>query len=139
MVPMLSPFQLQLVPKRLMGKITPLDIVYKNETIVKNGERISARHIRKIESAKLKTLTYQKEDMEGLVLAKDLIDKTTGELVIACNTILDEEVLSVIHEFGLKESDIKVKTFEDSEQFYQLLLRAHPLLLGQSFSLLLEQ
>jgi len=96
-------FQLQLVAKRLMGKVTPIDIEHKHDVIVKKGERISARHIRKIESAKLKTLTYQQEDMEGLVLAKDIIDKATGEVILPCNVLIDEEVLSVIKEHGLKE------------------------------------
>ena len=96
-------FQLQLVAKRLMGKVTPIDIEHKNDVFVKKGERISARHIRKIESAKLKTLIYQQEDMEGLVLAKDIIDKATGEVILPCNVLIDEEVLSVIKEHGLKE------------------------------------
>ena len=43
-----------------MGKIAQVDIVAKGELILKKGERISARHIRKIESAKLKTLDLPK-------------------------------------------------------------------------------
>lgn len=49
-------YQLQVIPRRLMGKIAPADIEAKGELILKKGERISARHIRKIESAKLKNL-----------------------------------------------------------------------------------
>jgi len=96
-------FQLQLVPKRLMGKITPIDIKSKSEVIVKKGERISARHIRKIESAKIKHLDYDQNDLESLVLAKDIVDKITGEIALACNTLIDEEVLSTIKSLGLKE------------------------------------
>ena len=96
-------FQLQLVPKRLMGRVTPIDIQFRNETIVKKGERISARHIRKIESAKIKSLDYSQEDIHGLVVSNDLVDKTTGEVVIACNSIIDEEVLTTIESLGLKK------------------------------------
>ena len=96
-------FQLQLVPKRLMGRVTPIDIQFGNETIIKKGERISARHIRKIESAKIKSLDYSQEDIHGLVVSNDLVDKTTGEVVIACNSIIDEEVLSTIESLGLKK------------------------------------
>ncbi len=96
-------FQLQLLPKRLMGKITPIDIKSKSEVIVKKGERISARHIRKIESAKIKHLDYEQNDLESMVLAKDIVDKTTGEIALACNTLIDEEVLSTIKSLGLKE------------------------------------
>ena len=96
-------YQLQLIPKRLMGRITPMDISHKSEVIVKKGERISARHIRKIESAKIKHLQYEQNSMEGLVLAKDIIDKMTGEILIECNSILDEEILNTLQSLGLKE------------------------------------
>jgi len=96
-------YQLQLIPKRLMGRITPMDISYRDEVIVKKGERISARHIRKIESTKIKHLEYEQNSMEGLVLAKDIVDKTTGEILIECNSIIDEEVLDTLQTLGLKE------------------------------------
>ena len=41
--------------------------------------------------------------MEGLVLAKDIVDKTTGEILIGCNSIIDEEVLDTLQTLGLKE------------------------------------
>jgi len=96
-------YQLQLIPKRLMGRVTPMDISYRGEVIVKKGERISARHIRKIESTKLKHLEYEQNSMEGLVLAKDIVDKTTGEILIGCNSIIDEEILDTLQTLGLKE------------------------------------
>ena len=96
-------YQLQLIPKRLMGRVTPMDISYRGEVIVKKGERISARHIRKIESTKIKHLEYEQNSMEGLVLATDIVDKTTGEILIECNSIIDEEVLGTIQTLGLKE------------------------------------
>ena len=88
-----------------MGRITPIDIISKGETLVRKGERISARHIRKIESSKIKFLEYGREDLEGYVLAKDLVDKKTGEVLLACNTIIDEESLSLIESQNLKEID----------------------------------
>lgn len=96
-------YQLQLIPKRLMGRITPMDISYRDEVIVKKGERISARHIRKIESTKIKHLEYEQNSMEGLVLAQDIVDKTTGEILIGCNSIIDEEILNTLQTLGLKE------------------------------------
>ena len=96
-------YQLQLIPKRLMGRITPMDILYRGEIIVKKGERISARHIRKIESTKIKYLEYEQNNLEGLVLAKDIVDKTTGEILIECNSIIDEEILDTLQTLGLKE------------------------------------
>ena len=96
-------YQLQLIPKRLMGRVTPMDISYRGEVIVKKGERISARHIRKIESTNIKHLEYEQNSMEGLVLAKDIVDKITGEILIECNSVIDEELLDILQTLGLKE------------------------------------
>ena len=106
-------YQLQVIPRRLMGKIAPVDVEAKGEIILKKGERISARHIRKIESAKIKTLNIPKEALFGQVLAKDLLDKTTGEIVLEANTIVDEESIEVLEE--LKLSEIEVLYINDIE------------------------
>ena len=87
-----------------MGQICPVDISYKGEKIASVGDRISARHIRKIESAKMKTLSYDQESLLGLVTAKDLIDKLTGEVVIPCNSIIDSELLAKIIGIDVKNN-----------------------------------
>ena len=86
-----------------MGRVSPVDIETKGELIVKKGERISARHIRKIESAKLKLLDMPKEAIYGQVIAKDILDKSTGEIVIEANTVIDEDNLSILEELNLTE------------------------------------
>ena len=96
-------YQLQVIPRRLMGRVSPVDIETKGELIVKKGDRISARHIRKIESAKLKLLDMPKEAIYGQVLAKDILDKSTGEIVIEANTVIDEDNLSILEELNLTE------------------------------------
>ena len=96
-------YQLQVIPRRLMGRIAPVDINAQGELIVKQGDRISARHIRKIEIAKLKTLDIPKEALFGQVVAKDILDKSTGEIIIEANTLIDEETLPVLDELNLNE------------------------------------
>ena len=96
-------YQLQVIPRRLMGRIAPVDINAQGELIVKQGDRISARHIRKIESAKLKTLDIPKEALFGQVVAKDILDKSTGEIIIEANTLIDDETLPVLDELNLNE------------------------------------
>ena len=96
-------YQLQVIPRRLMGRVSPVDIETKGELIVKKGDRISARHIRKIESAKLKLLDMPKEAIYGQVIAKDILDKSTGEIVLEANTVIDEDNLSILEELNLTE------------------------------------
>ncbi len=96
-------FQLQVIPRRLMGRVSPVEIVFKGDVIVKKGDRISARHIRKIESAKIKHLDMPKEALFGQVIAKDILDKSTGEIIIEANTIIDEETMPILDELNLSE------------------------------------
>ena len=96
-------YQLQVIPRRLMGRVAPVDIEAKGDLIVKKGDRISARHIRKIESAKLKLLDMPKEAIYGQVIAKDILDKSTGEIVIEANTVIDEENLPILEGLNLAE------------------------------------
>ncbi len=96
-------YQLQVIARRLMGRIAPVDIQAQGEIIVKQGERITARHIRKIEGGKIKSLDIPKEALFGQVIAKDILDKTTGEIVVEANTIIDEETLPILEELNLTE------------------------------------
>ena len=96
-------FQLQVIPRRLIGRVSPIEIESKGDVIVKKGDRISARHIRKIESAKIKHLDMPKEALFGQVLAKDILDKATGEIIIEANTVLDEDTMPILDELNLSE------------------------------------
>ena len=44
-----------------------------------------------------------KEALYGQVIANDILDKTTGEIVIEANTVIDEETLPVLEELNLAE------------------------------------
>jgi DNA-directed RNA polymerase subunit beta len=96
-------FQLQVIPRRLMGRVSPVEIESKGEVIVKKGDRISARHIRKIESAKIKHLDMPQEALFGQVIAKNITDKSTGEIIIEANTVIDEDTIPVLVELNLPE------------------------------------
>ena len=96
-------FQLQVIPRRLIGRVSPIEIKSKSEVIVKKGDRISARHIRKIESAKIKHLDMPKDALFGQVLAKDILDKATGEIIIEANTVINEDNMPVLDELNLSE------------------------------------
>ena len=61
--------------------------------VIEAGKRITARHIRLIESSKIKTLEIPKESLFNQTIAEDIIDPSTGEIAITCNTQIDEDVL----------------------------------------------
>ncbi len=91
--------KLDLVADRLRGETASFEITdKKGKVIVENERRITARHIREIEKAGLTTLTVPGEFLINKVIAKDIVDKETGEIEFAANTVITEEVLEKLVE-----------------------------------------
>ena len=99
-------YTLELIASRLRGETAQFDIYdKKGVAIVEEGSRITARHIREMEKAGLTRLNCPPGYVCGHVLAKDLIDSETGEVVVACNTEITEEILDRISELGITSFD----------------------------------
>ena len=95
-------YAMELVPERLRGEIAAFDIKdKKGKIVVEQGRRITVRHIRQLEEASIDKLVCPPEYLYGRVLAKDLISKETGEVVIECNTEITEEVLTQFDELAI--------------------------------------
>jgi len=96
-------FSIELVPSRLRGVVLNFDIKNKRTVIVPAGSRITARHIREIENAKLTKLDVPSEFLLGDALATDIINKETGEILVPCNAEITEEILETLVNAGIKE------------------------------------
>ena len=95
---------LQLVPARLRGEVLNFPVKdKKGKLIVEEGRRITSRHIRQMEDAKLTELKVTTDFLSGNSLAADIIDEETGEVVFACNSELTEELVGEFLEQGVKE------------------------------------
>ncbi|MEH6552379.1 MAG: DNA-directed RNA polymerase subunit beta [Pseudomonadales bacterium] len=93
---------LDLIPERLRGDIASFNIEHKGEVIIEEGRRITARHIRSLEKAKMSKLICPADYILGLALAKDIIDTKTGEILFECNTEITVEVLEGLREAGIE-------------------------------------
>ena len=88
-------FYVDLVPSRLRGETSSFEICDKDgNVLVEKDRRITQKHIRMLEKAGIERLAVPIEYIYGKVLAKDMIDPATGELIVECNTEITEEVLS---------------------------------------------
>ncbi len=96
-----SGFILELIPERLRGETAPFEIKVGRKIVVEAGRRITVRHVRQIEKAGIKTFEVPVEYLLGKVLAKDLIDTSTGELVCKANDELTEENVEKILESSI--------------------------------------
>ncbi|MGI9249791.1 MAG: DNA-directed RNA polymerase subunit beta [Pseudohongiellaceae bacterium] len=95
---------LKLVPSRLRGDVLTFPIKdKKGKVIAEEGRRITSRHIREMETAKLTELKVSNDFILGSALGKDIVDEETGEILFPCNTEITEEVLQQFAEKGIKE------------------------------------
>ena len=103
---------LALIPDRLRGETATFDIKdKKGKVIVENDSRITARHIREMDKVGLKQLMVPVEYLIGHILAKDIVDMETGELLAAANTEITEELLEALLEF----KDLTIETLYTNE------------------------
>jgi len=95
--------KLELVPERLRGETASFDIVAGRKVIVEKGRRITIRHVRQLEEAKVKHLTVEPSYLQGRTLAHDIIDEDSGEVIANANDELTTEAVEKLIEAGVKE------------------------------------
>jgi DNA-directed RNA polymerase subunit beta len=118
-------YTLSLNTQKLVGRLAPIDIVAKDKSIIiEQGKRITARHIRLVESNKIKTLELPKEALYGLALSKDYIDEASGEILFACNSLIDEELLAALEEAKIKDISVLYINELESGPYISDTLRA---------------
>jgi len=91
-----------LVPERLRGETATFDIKLGRKLIVEDGKRITAKHVRDMEKSTVKQLVVPNEYLEGKILAHDIVDTETGELLAAANTELVPELVEQLIEAGIE-------------------------------------
>ncbi len=94
---------MKLVPERLRGDVATFDIKIKNKLLVEEGQRITMRHIRELDKAGIKTLAVPEDYLLEKVIAHDVINTETGEVVLHANDEITPERLELLKESGVKE------------------------------------
>ena len=98
--------EVKVVADRLRGDVATFDITDgKGNTIVEVGRRVTARHVRQLEESGVKAMSVPREYLLERATAKDIVDASTGEVAVPCNTIISEEVLEKLFELGVEELD----------------------------------
>ena len=94
----------ELVPERLRGEVASFDILAKGKKIiVQKDKRITAKHIREMQEAKIDQLDVPEDFLLGRILAQNIVDKETGEVVALANDEITEEVLAKLQKAGIKK------------------------------------
>ncbi|MFZ4654358.1 MAG: DNA-directed RNA polymerase subunit beta [Methylococcaceae bacterium] len=96
---------LELIPDRLRGDIASFDIVVDGKALVEKGHRITARHIRQIEKAGLNLLEVPRDYLYGKILARNIVQEDTGELIGKVNDELTEDLIVRLAVAGIEAVD----------------------------------
>ena len=95
-------FELALQPQRLRGQSVPFEITNPDGEVIVEAERqITGRHIRQMEKAAMTTLTVPTTYLVGKVIAKDVVDPVTGELLANANDEITSDLLESFERFGI--------------------------------------
>ncbi len=94
---------LQLVPQRLRGETATFEIRIGDQVIVEEGRRITARHVRQLEDAKVTRLRVPREYVYGKVLAHDVVNTDTGEILAKANEVLTAASVEKLIEAGIAQ------------------------------------
>ena len=94
--------RMALMPERLRGETATFEIKLGRKVIVEEGRRITAKHVREMEKSAVDKLTVPVDYLEGKILAHDVVDTETGELLAAANAELTTELVEKFIEVGIE-------------------------------------
>jgi DNA-directed RNA polymerase subunit beta len=92
---------MELVPQRLRGETASFEIRIGNQVVVEEGRRITARHVRQLEDSGLKLLPIPRDYLYGKVLAHDVVNADTGEIIAKANEVLTAASVEKLIEAGI--------------------------------------
>ncbi len=90
-----------LVAQRLKGETAAFEIKIGNKVLVEEGKRVTARHVMELDKAGVKNLVVPVDYLHGKIVAHDVVDKPTGELLARANDELTSELLQCLIDKGI--------------------------------------
>ncbi len=115
--------QFEVVPERLRGEIARFDIEGKGKLIVAKDKRITVRHIREMQEAGIDKLTVGEEFLVGRVLAHNIVDKDSGEIIANANDEITETLLGKVEAAGVSKINTLYTNDLDQGAFISQTLR----------------
>ncbi|MEC9361412.1 MAG: DNA-directed RNA polymerase subunit beta, partial [SAR324 cluster bacterium] len=84
----------------------PISDPKSNEILVKSGQRINKRLLKKLETAKISRLRASLNEIKGRIIAKTIFKDGNEEILVPCNTPLTTDLLNTLAEHGVKEIEL---------------------------------
>ena len=116
--------QMNFVAERLKGEVARFDITDKaGNVVIAKDKRINAKNIRDLEAAKTTTINVPDDYLIGRVVAKNIVDADTGEVLATANEEVTETLLANLREAGVKELQTIYTNDLDQGSFISQTLR----------------
>ena len=99
--------------KLLVGTAAPADIFIEgtDEILVRKNKKITRAALKRLGDRDIAPLVMKKEELAGKVIARDIIDEATGEVVSPCNK---EIALDEVDQFVEDLANRNIKSFDGS-------------------------
>ncbi len=95
--------EFHLVPERLRGEVARFDFCdASGKVIVAKDKRITAKHIRELDSAGIRKISVPEDFLIGRVIAQNIVDKDTGEILANANDEITEVLLAKLVDAGIE-------------------------------------
>ncbi|MDP4302853.1 DNA-directed RNA polymerase subunit beta [Leptothrix discophora] len=96
--------QMEFVAERLKGEVARFDITDKNgNVVVEKDKRITAKHIRQLDTSETQHVSVPEDFLIGRVVARNMVDPDTGEIVAKANEEVTEMLLKKLRSAGIKD------------------------------------
>ena len=116
--------ELEFVAERLRGEVARFDIADRSgKVIVAKDKRINSRHVREIEAAGITHISVPEDYLLGRVLATNIVDGETGEVLANANDELTEEVLARLREANIETIQVLYTNDLDQGAYISQTLR----------------
>jgi DNA-directed RNA polymerase subunit beta len=98
----------QFVPDHLLGSRVGRDVKdpKSGEVIAREGRKFNKAIVRAMEQAKISEVPIALDEIVARVSAHDIVDSTTGEVLIGTNEELTEETLEKLKAHGVKKIEV---------------------------------
>ena len=93
----------RLVPERLRGETFGFDIKAPDgKVVVEAGRRVTARHIKTMQQVGVDFLDLPDSYLVGRVVARDVIDRKTGDVIVNANDEITEKTLETLRRLAVE-------------------------------------